>query len=614
MDTWDKRLPTPMTTSPEIAHETLVTEQARAEVLRALDKVLASKLFQSTERLSSFLRYIVEQWVKGNGDELKEYSIALAVFGREQDFDSRLDPIVRVEAGRLRLRLKRYYATVGAEDPLQLDLPKGGYLPSVNGPVTETRDSGGDASSESDAAVAGILLPAFTDLSPSHDQAYLCHGLREELVHALTKVPVLRVYAQSSVSASQSDDALRELAKTLGAEYVLTGSVRRVESRVRVCAQLVKVSIGAYSWSETFERESTDVLRLQEEIARAIVSALRVNFPETGAAQIRHETASPKAYNLYMKGRYFWNLRTEQALWKGVNFFQQSVSVDDHYALAYTGLADSYTLLANYGATPPNEVRGQAREAALRAIAIAPKLVEAHTSLAHVLATYAWDWDAAEAAYERAIGMDAGYATAHHWYAITLLGPLGRLEEAIFEMQRAHRLDPVSLSINRDLAILHLFRRRFDLALEQSEHTIALDPCFPGGFWILGQAYQQLGDHDRAVDAFQHALELDAHYPRFLGALGHGYAQQGRVEEARQVLARMEELMRVRYVNPFESALIHIGLDDFDTAFECLEQGYQIRCYELVSLQMDPRFDPLRSDRRYRSLLDRVGLRSFAER
>jgi TolB-like protein/Flp pilus assembly protein TadD len=584
------------------------------QVSEATRRILSSNLFRSTERLSAFLRYIVEQWLSGNAGQLKEYSIGLAVFERGEDFDPRIDPIVRVEAGRLRLRLKRYYETEGLNDPIRIELPKGGYTPSTSIlPDVAVSAPPSEPVSDTQAPHIGILLASFTDLSPSQDHAYLCHGLREELISSLTKIPVLRVYAQNSSSSRIPSEAPLETGARLGAQFVLTGSVRQFDSRIRVSAQLVRLTDGSYIWSETFEREAVDLLSLQVEIAQAIVAAMEVKLDGYPLQQARRHSVESTAYNLYLKGRYFWNLRTEHSLWKGVDFFQQCVAINDRYALAYAGLADSYTLLANYGATPPNEVRGRAKEAALRAVALDPDLAEARNSLAHVLATYEWDWQAAEREYETSILLNPSYATSHHWYAITLLGPLGRLEEAIFEMERARQLDPISLSINRDLAILQLFRRRYDLALEQSERTIALDSCFPGGFWVRGLVCQQVGDHEQAVRSFQQALELASHFPRFLGALGHGYALQGQSHEARRILTRLEELRLERYVNPFESALIHVGLGNLDDAFTSLEQVCTIRSYELVSLQMDPRFDSLREDQRYKRLLTTIGLRHFAE-
>lgn len=589
---------------------------SRGEVLAALERVLASKLFRRAERLSAFLRYAVEEMLDGRAEELKEYRIGLAVFGRREDFDPRVDPIVRVEAGRLRLRLKQHYETGGAADCLRIEIPKGRYVPRIIACAeqTEPDEAPPDSLSESASGRTGILVASFTDCSPSHDHAYLCQGLRDELIGALTKTPALRVFAHPASMGAGTEFQQPWLDEQTRADYVLMGSVRCADSRVRVSAQLILSSERTYVWSETFERELVDVFLIQEEIARAIVARLKIGLAEGDPRHPRRHTRDPRAYNLYLKGRYFWNRRTEPGLWKGVDFFHQAIAADSQYALAYTGLADSYMLLANYGSVQPGEARGKAKEAAMRAIEIDHGLAEAHSSLAHVLATFEWNWEAAEREYEMAIGLDSDYATAHHWYAITLLGPLGRLDEATFEIERARNSDPVSLSINRDLAIIQVFRRRYDLAVEQCRRTIALDARFPGGYWVLGMACQQLGDHEQAVQSFQQALELAADYPRLLGALGHSYAVWGRRTEALRILARLEELSRHRYVNPFESALVYIGLGETDTAFFWLERVCSIRAYELVSLQMDPRFDPLRTDARYLTLLDCVGLRYFAEK
>jgi TolB-like protein/Flp pilus assembly protein TadD len=585
------------------------TEIERSEVIAALKAILSSKLFRSTERLSGFLRHAVESVLNGRAGELKEYSIGRAVFGRRIDFDPRIDPIVRVEAGRLRLRLKQYYETEGQDDKLRIELPKGGYVARfVRSAGAESEEVGGDLGSDSnEEVVATIRILQFSDYGPAHDLGYVAAGLNEELISVLTKSPGLRIVA-GGLGASDPH---------LAADYVLTGSFRCASGRVRISVQLIAVRDQEYVWSETFERELVDVLSIQEEIAQATAAAIEMKLAvtlggERGARHSRH-SHDVRAYTLYLKGRYFWNLRTEPALWKGVDCFRQAVAVDSQYALAYSGLADSYTLLANYGYASPPEARGEAKDAAQQAIRIAPNLAEAHNSLAHVLATYEWRWEEAERAYEAAISLDPAYSTAHHWYGITLLGPLGRLDEAAFEIERARTIDPVSLSINRDLAILLIFRRRYDLAAEQASRVIALDSRFPGGYWVLGMAVQQLGEHQKAVELFQQASELAADYPRWLGALGHAFALWGRRGEALRILTRLDELSRHRYVNPFESALIHIGLGDLDTAFTSLQRVEAIRAYELVSLMMDPRMDPLRSSDRYVTLLDAVGLRYFAE-
>lgn len=597
-----------------LAGSALPKDVSTAEVRTVLERVLTSRVFRGAERLSCFLRYSVEQVLAGRADDLKEYNVGLAVFGRAPDFDPRIDPIVRVEAGRLRLRLKRYYETEGAGSWPRIDLPKGGYVPRIlTKPDTTRPEPMDDHSADDGPKQIGVLIAPFTNLEPEHDHAYLCHGLREEIINALTKIPVLQVFALGATSVDPRETAIFSLGEKLGVDYVLTGSIRSRRSRIRVIAQLVRRPVQDYVWSETFEREAGDVFALQEEIARAIAAALEVKLAAPGPSPQPRHTGDYRAYKLYLKGRYFWNLRTEPALWKGVDFFQQSVSTDNRYALAYTGLADSYTLLANYGWVAPREARQQAKAAALRAVAVGPGLAEAHNSLAHVLATYEWDWEAAEREFETAIALNPGYATSHHWYAITLLGPLGRLDEALFEIERARSLDPVSLSINRDLAVIHVFRRRYDLALEQCKRTIAVDPHFPGGFWVQGLAYQQIGAHEKAVESFQHALELASDYPRLLGALGHGYALNGREAEARRILSRLEELGRHRYVNPFESALIYVGLGEFETAFHFLDRAYALRSYELVALQVDPRFDPLRLHPQYQRLVDLMGLRGFAE-
>jgi serine/threonine-protein kinase len=315
-----------------------------------------------------------------------------------------------------------------------------------------------------------------------------------------------------------------------------------------------------------------------------------------------------QAYTLYLKGRHAWNKRSQQSLKEGIDYFEQAIARDPHYAPAYSGLADSYALLGNFGVVPAKDVKDKAMRAALKAVEADPTLAEAHTALAHVRATYCWDWQSARAEYKTALALNPAYATAHHWYAVTYLAPLGLLDEALAEIQLAEELDPLSVNISRDIAVILYGGRRYERAIEQSRKTVHLDGRFPGGYWALGLALEGTRDYPEAIRAFQQALEISPDTPRWLGALGHAYGLGGHRTQALGVLDRLSRLSSTRYVAPFDFALVHLAMGDLNAAFDRLEQAYKSRSYELVTLKVDPRFDPVRSEPRVLKLLKGLSL------
>ncbi len=574
-------------------------------ILAQLDKILASAKFSNSERLSRFLKFAVQAAAQGQTAQLKEYAVALAVFDKRDSFDPRYDPIVRVEAGRLRTRLKHYYETDGLQDALHIDLPKGVTSPRF------TPHKGQNAETTPTAySLNSIAVLPFADHSPNRDQEYFCDGMTEELINALTKLRGLQVSAWTSALRlrGKTHDILK-ISQQLKVGAVVAGSVRKAGDRLRITVQLIGTSDGCYLWSEIYDRELKDVFLVQEEISQAIVTKLKVQIAGGPTKHlVRHSTKNFDAYNLYLKGRYHWNQRSERSLRKGIDYFEQAIALDPQYAPAYSGLADSYSLLGNYGVLPAKNVKSKALAAALKAVEIDPTLSEAHTALGHVRATYCWDWPSAREEYQAAIALNPGYATVHHWHAITYLAPLGKLDEALAEMEKAEELDPVSVSIKRDLAVIFYYSRKFEEAAEHCHGAIELDRNFHGAYWALGLAYEGLSLYPEAVAAFEKGLALAPDTPRLLGSLGHAYASWGKHSEARSILDQLKRLDDLNYVSPFDFALVHLGLMDLDAFFECLEAAYKSRSYELVSTRVDPKFDIIRSDPRFIKLLKRLGL------
>ena len=554
-----------------------VTDEA---VRDQLQRILASPVFSQAGRLRRFLEYVVERTLQGETRELKEYTIGLAVFDRSHRFDPRLDPIVRVEAGRLRQKLNRYYESEGMRQPIRIQLPKGAYVPLIE------QDSG--VSTPPPRPQPTLAVFPFADLSLDRDQAYLCEGITEELIRALTMAPGLRVFAGNSKGC---------------AAFVLEGGVRRDMDRLRITAKLKDVKSGQYLWAENYDHRLADVFAIQEDISRAIAAALKIKLMQDPSQPLAPKTTeSTVAYRLYLKARYFWNLRTAEGLLEAVRLFQKAIENDPKYGLAYAGLADSYSLLGNYGVVAPYDVRKKAILAAENAVQLAPNLAEARTSRGHVLATCGWNWEEAEREYETAIELNPRQATSHHWYAITCLMPQRRLDEAELEIRQAAALDPVSVSIARDVAVVAWARRDYVCAREQAHRVLELDPNFHEGYWILGLACEQLQEFDAAFSAFERGRALRS-TARLMGALGHSMALAGRAEDAQRLLAELNELSQERYVSPFDSALIWLGLGQADRAFEWLSQALQDHCYELLWLPVDPRWDSLRTDSRYEAII-----------
>jgi serine/threonine-protein kinase len=312
---------------------------------------------------------------------------------------------------------------------------------------------------------------------------------------------------------------------------------------------------------------------------------------------------------LYIRGRHHLNERTEEGFRKAVELFEKAIAEDSQSGLAHSGLADAYGLLGHYGVLAPAEVWTKAAASAATAMMLDNSSVEVRTTFAHVKATQEWDWVGAEREFRQAINLDPMYATAHHWFAMTCLAPLGRLDEAMNEILTAQSLDPVSAIISRDIAVIYFDRREFESALEQCDQTIELNPHFPAAFWTLGLIQEQRKDYQEAKAAFQHAIHLAPDSARMRAALGHLYAVSGQRKLCLETLRELEELRAERYVSPFDLASIHFALGQSDTAFDWLDHACHDRCFELLSLNVDPRFDGMRNHPRFAAVASQLGLR-----
>jgi serine/threonine-protein kinase len=566
-----------------------------------LNRILASKTFSQVDRLKRFVSFIVLEAVGGRGGELKEYVIGVQVFGKEPSFDPRTDPIVRVQARRLRARLVRYYREEGQHDEVIVDLPKGGYSP-----VFRRREVAAAVKPSLSAALVNrntVAVMPFADHSPRGEFAYFCLGLRDEIVHALTARKTLRVLAH--------EDG-RSAALVIGGSVRATApfdSAQGGSETLRVTTQLADGASGYYLWSESIDVPLHDPVVAQENIAKAVLNKLDPELVEaehhSGA---RHASENLAARNLYVQGRYHLNQRTEEGLQKAVEFFEKALVEDAQFGLAHSGLADAHSLLAHYGVVGPADVWAKAASSAASAVMLDGHSAEAHTSRAHVRATQDWDGAGAEREFLRAIQLNPRYPTAHHWYAMSCLVPMGRLDEALEQMLLAQSLDPVSSIIARDVAVIYTYRRDFEAALDQCDQTIELNPHFAPAYLTLGLIQEQRKDFDESAAAFQRAADLSPNTPRMHGALARTLALSGKIDKARVVLHTLEERAHTRYVSPFEFLTIYFAMGDTERGYAWLTKACDDRSFELLALKVDPRFDTLRDDERFIAAVKRVGL------
>ena len=467
--------------------------------------------------------------------------------------------------------------------------------------------TGGRKDLRSDKSIAVL---SFADVSRGRELEYLCDGIAEEIIGALTKLDGIRVVARTSAfSFKGKNEDVRTIARKLNVDTVLEGSVRKADNRLRITAQLINAADGYHLWSERYDRQMEDVFAIQDEITLAIVNKLKVSLlGGEREALVKRSTEDVEAYNLYLKGRYFWNKRTETGYLKSLEYFRQAIDKDPTYAVAHAGIADSYDLLGWYGYLAPEEAFPRARTAAERARELDPTLAEAHASLGWINANYDWDWGAAEREYEKALELNPSYATAHQWYS-EFLTYMGRHDESIAEGHKAQELDPLSIIINNDVGQVYYFARRYDEAIAQLRKTLEMDPDFAVAHFLLGLALAQKARHEEAIEEGRIAMTLAGEDDTLiLSQLGVIYALSGKEAKAREVLADLDALSREKYASPFPVALVHAGLGENDEAFEWLGRACDRRDHWVETLKVHPVLDGLRGDARYSKLLLATGL------
>jgi serine/threonine protein kinase/Flp pilus assembly protein TadD len=462
------------------------------------------------------------------------------------------------------------------------------------------------------ATTRTIAVLPFVNSSPDSDNEYLSDGITDELINALAKVEGLRVASRTSVFALKGKaQDVRAIGALLEASEVLEGSVRRSGENLRITVQLTSTDDGRLVWSERYDRKLHDVFAIQDEIARTIVTTLRsTSFADIATAPTSRRTENVHAYGLYLRGRYAWNKRTSEGIIEGIKYFEEAIALDPTFVLAYTGLADSFSLQIDYRSVPVHEGHKKAKFYARKAIALDDTVAEAHASLAWSLFIYDWDLDAAAREFQRAIELDPHYAAAHQWYAF-LLASRGRFDEALLEAHTAQENDPASVSGRRSLGYCYVYARRYEQARYHLSRAIAMNPTAEESYRIQGVILTILGEHGEAERVLREALDLASPGTTYTKAtLAYSLARGGNKTFALQVRDELLEKRKHDYVSPVELATVSVGLGELDEAVKWCEQAAEERRGWVMYLGVHPVVDPLRQNPRFQALLRKMGLES----
>ncbi|GAB4375754.1 MAG: hypothetical protein Kow0042_21410 [Calditrichia bacterium] len=444
---------------------------------------------------------------------------------------------------------------------------------------------------------SSVAVMPFRDMSPAQDQEYFCDGLAESIMTTLARVEGLRVVSRTSVFRFKNQDLdAREIGRQLNVRAVLEGSLQQAGNQLRISLQLINVDDGFLLWAETIKKEMGDIFQIQDDITQAVVEALKVQLTGVAEQEVSHHyTDDVKAYSAYLKGRYYWNKRTVEGLNKSIEYFTEAADRDGNFALAYAGLADTYTILGIYGAYAPQEVMPRALDMARRALQIDEKLGEAHITLGCIHAVFQWDWAAAEIEFRRGIQLNPNYATAHHWYAINYLVPLARFDLALKEIQQAQYLDPISPLINTTAGLVYYFAGQYDKAIEYHHTALELQPDFAMANFFLGQALVQKAELDSALEHFRQAQQQFGASTNMMATYAHAAGLAGQTEEAQNILNELLHLAREKYVSAYDIASVYLGLGQIDEALQWIKKAFEEHAYLLIYLNVDPILERIRA-------------------
>lgn len=471
-------------------------------------------------------------------------------------------------------------------------------IPSLSSLVSGARHSFGQ--------IPSIAILPFVNVSSDPDNEYFCVGLAEELINALMKLDKIRVAARTSTFAFKGRDTdVRHIGQALNVHTVLEGSVRKAGNRLRINVQLIGVADGYHLWSERYDRELQDIFEIQEEIALAIVGALRVKLLGDERAVLRKRyTENAEAYELYLKGR-LWNRRTADGFRSAIGYFQKAIELDNDYAVAYSGLADYHLLLGFYEILPPSVAGEKAKGFAAKGVEIDNTLAETHSSYGASLGGFNWEWETAREEYEKALKINPNYLPAQQYYAMNLM-IAGKFDEAFEKANRSIETDPLLPIINANLAWFYYLSRQYEKAEEQARLTIEIEPNHFSAHWVLGQTYSLMRRFPEALAAFENAVTSSSNRPFVVADMARTLAESGKKAEARKILKKLEAAAAEHYISPVNYAKIHQALGATEQVFENLEKGFAERAVRLPYLLIDPQFDAVRDDARFKELARKI--------
>lgn len=582
------------------------------DVRAQLDRILESELFQRSERLSRFLRYSVEEGLAGRTDRVKEYTIGREAFDKPATFDTRSDPVVRVEAGRLRAKIREYYSTRGANDALFVGIRDRGYLPLIRKQAPETKRTPSAESSENQEPCVAVL--PFRDLSLQGNQQPFCAALTQGILRGLIQGPGLEVMGRTlSRRLHENSEDFLATAKDLAVEYIVEGSVLRQGDQVRISVELAETRTGRSLWAHSLDRDVDNVLLLQEQVAREVVEGLRrilLCGDDLNPCEEKQDGVPlSKGYAHFIRGKKAWSSGAVKDLKISIACFEQAGRLDPDYAPAWAGLANARLALALTRTTPPGSLMREAKTAANRAIAVDNASAEAHAAKGMVEALCEFDWAAAESSFECARALDSKLPLIDHWHALAVLLPHGKIEEASKRIGHAQKAEPTSVLLHYYRGVLHYLQGNYRDAATILEVAVELEPEYESAHLMLGDAYLFLGKEEEAMRQYDRVMDITESSPSCCkSAKAYAYAMSGRSTEAKRLLKRMVRAAGTGYSWPYEVAIVYAALGDAETAFEWLKRAREDGVPTLTWLQYDPKFAELRQHAGFAELLAELGL------
>lgn len=566
-----------------------------------LQRILKSSVFFQSVRLSRFLSYGVEAALSGKTG-VNEYAIGIDVFEKKPNFDPRIDPTVRVQARRLRSKLRQYYEHEGSSDSIEISLPLRAYVPifRMRAPRLPAKQKYSAFQSDPGARDAILVLP-FMSLNPNPEDDYFAAGLTQEVINALSKSTGWRIVAWSEGRARPDFHAI---AKEVEVQAVLDGTVRRASGKFRISIGLMSFPDRTVLWSRMYEAEIDSILPGQERIAQDIFQQLRLRAESQSGTT---KTFSEEAHKEYLKGRYWFRTCSYDGLQKCKHHLMQSLAEDPQNPATHAALAEAFVALALYGDDPPPDRMADAQREAEHALDYGTSAY-GQVAIGLIAGFQEWNWAAAESAFLRAIEMNPTLSCAHQWYASACLAPAGRLHEAAAELKRALEPDPLSILIANQFAHVLTAAGQIDFALKQLGECLDLDRNVALTHWTLGLAFTGAERISQAIQAFERATELSAGASYAHASLAYARAVAGQSAEATRILEQIEQRSKYRYVPPIDLGLVHLGLGNYSEAFDYFEQARERRCSRLIWMNIDPRMQHLRGDPRFEKLLQALGL------